>query len=73
MCTMRTAGRVRRPRRDRQDAIAVDLELILEDQESGGLLTDEQWADLRERAATDTGERIPHEDIVAEFLPTRGR
>ncbi len=65
--------RIRQLPQDRQDMIAVDMEFLLQDQEEGGLLSDEQWADLRERAAGDTGERISHDDIVAEFLPTRGR
>ncbi|HVK79581.1 MAG TPA: hypothetical protein VM915_03125 [Verrucomicrobiae bacterium] len=65
--------RIRQLPQDRQDAIAVEVEFLLQDQEEGGLLTDEQWTDLRERAAADTGERISHDDVIAEFLPTRGR
>lgn len=64
--------RIRQLPQDRQDSIAVDLELLLDDQETGGILTDEQWAELRRRAATDTGERISHDEIVAEFLTKPG-
>ncbi|MBN8606357.1 MAG: hypothetical protein J0L81_05510 [Caulobacterales bacterium] len=50
--------RIRQLPQDRQDAAAAHLEFLLQDQNGSGRLTDEQWADLRKRAATDTGERI---------------
>lgn len=65
--------RIRQLPQDRQDAAAAYLEFLLLDQNGSGRLTDEQWADLRKRAATDTGERISHDEIVAELLPTRHR
>lgn len=54
---------------ERQEAIAVQLEWLLDDEESGeSVLTDEQWAEVeRELAHADDEDGIPHEDIVREF------
>ena len=64
--------RVRQLPQDQQDAIAVEMEFLLEDS-AEGRLTDQQWADLRARAAEDQGPVISHEDIETEFLPSRSR
>lgn len=61
--------RIRKLPQDRQDAIAADLEFILEDEASGPTLSDAQWADVRRRAQEEQGALIPHEAIVAEFEP----
>jgi len=60
--------RIRQLPQDRQDAIAVDLEFMLEDEEKGPLLTDEQWAELERRLADPNPDYIPHEEVVAAFL-----
>lgn len=66
--------RIRQLPPERQEMIAVELEFLLDhDGEGGPFLTDEQWADLRQRTLEDSGERVSHEEIVAEFLPSRGR
>lgn len=64
--------RIRKLPQERQDAIAAEMELML-DHDGESLLTDEQWADLRLRMDQDQGPPIPHEDIVSEFLPKRSR
>ncbi|HYD89387.1 MAG TPA: hypothetical protein VEA80_18050 [Vitreimonas sp.] len=56
---------------DRQDMIAVEIEFMLDHPEP--LLTDEQRAELRRRAEEEQGDPIPHEDIVAEFLPAQSK
>ena len=66
--------RIRQLPQAQQDAIAADLELAVDDfTDPDGRLSDEQWADLRQRMAEPQGEYIPHEQIVAEFSPKRGR
>lgn len=60
-------SRVRALPSERQEAIAFELDLLLRDELGEGMLTDDQWADLRRRAAEDQGDPIPHEDVVAEF------
>jgi hypothetical protein len=64
-------ARVKALSAQRQEELAVEIEYLLDDE--GPFLTDEQWADLRQRAAADTGERISHDEIVAEFSPKSGR
>lgn len=65
--------RIRQLPPERQDAMAADIELLLEDEDEGRFLSDEQWSDLRARAVEDQGRAIPHEEIEAEFLPSRRR
>lgn len=64
--------RIRQLPQDRQDAIAVDLEILLRDQE-GAHLTDEQWNELQRRLANPDKSYLSHEDIVAEFEAKYGR
>ncbi len=53
---------------ERQEAIAVQLEWLLDDEETGeSLLTDEQWAEVERRLREEDGDGIPHEDVVREF------
>lgn len=65
--------RIRQLPQDRQDAIAVDMEFLLQDQEDGARLTDEQEAELQRRLADPNKTYISHEDIVAEFEAKYGR
>ena len=58
-------ARIARLPPDRQEAIAVQLEWMLEDEEAGeSRLTDEQWAEVERRLNDETEECIPHEDVV---------
>lgn len=65
--------RIRQLPQDRQDAIAIDLEFILEDEERGPLLTDEQWAEVKAELANPNQEMVPHEQVVAEFEEKYGK
>jgi hypothetical protein len=52
---------------ERQEALALQLELLIDDEENGeSLLTDEQWADVEARL-NEPDETIPHEEVVAYF------
>ena len=59
--------RVRQLPSERQDMIALEIDLLLSEEAEGGLLTDAQWADLRERMALPQGDPIAHAEIVAEM------
>jgi hypothetical protein len=65
--------RIRKLPQDRQDAIAADMELLLQDEEDGSLLTDEQWAEVEAELANPDQDYIPHEQIVAESEKKYGR
>lgn len=51
---------------DRQEAVAVQLEWLIDDEESGeALLTDEQWAEVKRRIAEEDGTLI---QIIQKYL-----
>jgi hypothetical protein len=50
---------------DRKEAIAVQIDLMLDDDASDPL-TPEQWADLEARLDLEAAD-IPHADVVADF------
>lgn len=53
---------------ERQEAVAVQLEMLVDDEESGeSLLTDEQWAEVEAALADEDEPAIPHEQVVAEM------
>ena len=53
---------------ERQEAIAVELEFLLDDEESGdSRLTDEQWAEVQRRLGDATEATMPHEEVVRSF------
>ncbi len=52
---------------ERQEVIALEIDLLLREEAAGGLLTDAQWADLRERMALPQGDPIAHADMVVEM------
>ena len=57
---------------ERQEAIAVQLEWLLEDEESGeSRLTAEQWAEVERRLGDETEVGIPHEEVVRSFRARR--
>jgi hypothetical protein len=57
--------RIRRLPPERQEALAVEMDVLLGHEENGGL-SDEEWAAVEPTLDTDA-EEIPHEQIVAEF------
>ncbi|MBL8548487.1 MAG: hypothetical protein JNJ73_00775 [Hyphomonadaceae bacterium] len=64
--------RLRRLPPDRQDALAGEIDVLLEDEGAGGsLLTDEQWAEVEEALADPSEPVASHEDVFAR-LRTRG-
>jgi len=60
--------RIRKLPTERQEAVAVQIDLLLDDEEGGGsLLTDEQWAEV-EAALTDEAEPVStHEEVFARL------
>lgn len=60
--------RIRKLPAERQEAVAVQIDLLLDDEEDGGsLLTDEQWADVEAALANDTEPVSTHEDVFAHL------
>jgi hypothetical protein len=60
--------RIRRLPPERQDAMAVQMEMLVEDEETGvSLLTDEQWAEVEAALADEDEAEIPHEQVFAEL------
>jgi hypothetical protein len=54
---------------ERQEAMAVQIDMLLDDEErgEGSLLTDEQWADV-EAALADTAEPVSsHQEVFARL------
>ncbi len=52
---------------ERQEAIAVQIDFLLEDEEQGSILTDAQWARV-EAALADNDEPVSaHEDVFARL------
>jgi hypothetical protein len=58
---------------DRQEAIAVEIDYLLNDEAAGALLTPEQRAELERRLADPDPGYASHEDVVAEFDQKYGR
>lgn len=57
--------RVRQLPQDRQDAIAVELELLLKyPPPSASVLSDEQWAEVEAALADSTEETVPHDQVM---------
>jgi len=57
--------RIRRLPQERQDAIALEMEFLLEHGAGESLLTDEQWAEV-EAALADADEAVvPHDEVMA--------
>ena len=66
--------RIRQLPPDKQEAMAVEMEFMLDhDEDESSLLTDEQRAELDRRLADPNPEYIPHEEVVAEFEKKYGR
>lgn len=63
-----TVERLRRLSPDRQDALAREIDVLLDDEETGGsLLTDAQWAEV-ETALADEDEPVSsHKDVFARL------
>jgi hypothetical protein len=60
-------ARIKKLPPERQEAVAVQIDWLLDEEERGGsLLSDEEWAEI-EKTLDDDREKIPHEKIVAEF------
>jgi hypothetical protein len=59
-------ARIRNLPPERQEAIAVEIDFLLESEELGSLFTDEEWAAIEPTLDEDDAE-IPHEQVVAEM------
>lgn len=58
-------ARIARLPPDRQEAIAAELEFLLDGEESGeSLLTDEQWAEVQRRLQDVNDPLLSHEEVV---------
>ena len=65
-----TIERLRQLPADQQDAVAAEIDLMLDD-ELDDLLTEEQWAEIEARL--DRPEKfIPHEEVVRRFKARYG-
>jgi len=65
-------ARIARLPPDRQEAIATELEFLLDGEESGeSLLTDEQWAEVQRRLLDANDPLLSHEDVVRSLQEAR--
>jgi hypothetical protein len=58
--------RLRKLPPDQQEAIAVEIELRLDNVGEGSMFSDDEWAVI-EASMADDGETVPHEQVVAEI------
>ena len=59
---------------DRQEAVAVQIDWLLDDEERGeSALSDEQWAEISARMADSGEDFIPHAEVVDYFEKKYGR
>lgn len=65
--------RVRQLPQERQDAIAAELEFILDHDDGESVLTDEQDAELARRLADPNRKYLSHEEVGAYFEKKYGR
>ena len=64
--------RIRQLPQDRQDAIALQMELLLKYEADDSLLTEEQWAEIEADLANEDAEEIPHAQVVREMRAKYG-
>lgn len=60
-------ARLRKLPPERQEAIAEDFAFMLEDEEQGSILTDEQWAQVEVALADKDEPVISHEELFARL------
>jgi hypothetical protein len=58
--------RLRKLPPDQQEAMAIEIELRLDNVGEGSAFSDEEWAEI-EASMEDDDETIPHEQVVAEI------
>jgi hypothetical protein len=58
--------RIRQLSPERQEALAAEIELRLDNGGEGSFFTDEEWAEI-EGTMEEDGETIPHEQVIAEM------
>lgn len=56
--------RIRKLPQAEQDALAAELELILDQNEEVGLLSDEQWAEVEAALADQDEETVSHGEVM---------
>lgn len=66
-------ARIKQLPADRQEALASEIEYLLEDDGRRSVLTAEQSAELARRLADPNPEYVTHEDVVAAFEKKFGR
>jgi hypothetical protein len=59
-------ARLRKLPPDRQEAIAAEIDYRLDREGEGSAFSDDEWAEI-EATMDDSGEDIPHEQVVAEM------
>lgn len=59
-------ARIRQLPPERQEAMAVQIDLLLQSEESGSVFSDEEWAEI-ELTIDDGGPTMPHDVFVAEM------
>ncbi len=59
--------KIRQLPEERQEALAVQLEILIEDEAQESLLTDAQWAEVREALADEAEPTSRHQDVFARL------
>jgi hypothetical protein len=59
-------ARIRKLPPERQEALAKEIAFRLDSEEQGSAFTDEEWAEI-EASMDESGEDIPHDQVVAEM------
>jgi hypothetical protein len=60
-------SRIRKLPPERQEAIAVQIDFLLDDEEGASILTDEQWARVEAALANKDEPVSSHEDVFARL------
>lgn len=60
-------SRIRKLPPERQDALAIQIDFMLDDEEGESILTDEQWAQVEAARANKTEPVTPHEQVFSRL------
>jgi hypothetical protein len=60
-------ARIRKLPPERQEAVAVQIDFLLNDEEEGSVLTDEQWAQVEATLANKNEPVISHDDVFSRL------
>jgi hypothetical protein len=60
-------SRIRKLPAERQEAVAIQIDHLLDDEEQGSILTDEQWALVEAALANSSEPVISHDEVFARL------